>query len=157
MEKNYTVAEGLVLLNQKYREYAPQNEETLRRAIRSGKLKAQIRRGREGSLIAEKDLLEYGQNYAARMQLLGSGFAAKASAVQLSGGQGLKRYVEMMEEALKSGETGKWEFKLRLIEARSRWAERENRLKEQIQKLQAEADQCREEEKLFDQEIMKRM
>ena len=71
MEKNYTVSEGLVLLKQKYFEYAPQNEETLRRAIRSGKLKAQLRRGREGSLIGEKDLLEYGEKYAARRQLLG--------------------------------------------------------------------------------------
>ena len=95
MEKNYTVSEGLVLLKQKYFEYAPQNEETLRRAIRSGKLKAQLRRGREGSLIGEKDLLEYGEKYAARRQLLGGGFAAKASALAVPD-QGLVRYVDLM-------------------------------------------------------------
>ena len=155
MEKNHTVSEGLVLLKQKYFEYAPQNEETLRRAIRSGKLKAQLRRGREGSVIGEKDLLEYGEKYAARRQLLGGGFAAKASALAVPD-QGLVRYVDLMQEAMETGEAKEWAFKLRLIEARNRWTERESRLKEQIQKLQAEAEQCRREEGLFDQEIMKR-
>lgn len=154
MNKKYTVTQAIDFLNNKFSGYAPKNEETLRRAIRSGKLKAEIRRGKEGSLIDEEDLLAYGRSYALRLQVSNTDFAAaKAGGTQLETGESPKCFVEIVKEVQENRTMDFMEYKIRLMEERSRWASKEGGLRAEIQKLQIELDECRMELDLFEKEI----
>lgn len=153
MGKKYTVTQAILFLNEKFQGFAPQNEETLRRAIRSGRLKAELRRGKEGSLIEEDDLLSYGQNYALRLQVTAPDFIAAKVEERPVPETSLKCFVDVVKDAMEKKIIHTLEYKLRLIEARDRWAEKEGGLKEQMQKLQTELDQCQREMALFENEI----
>lgn len=155
LKKTYTVSEAIEFLREEHGRYAPKSEETLRRAIRSGKLKAEVRRGREGSVIDEPDLRAYGKAYALKAKVLGD-TAAAAKSVRKETKDQPKKYVEFMTEAIRSGRTNDWGFRLSMITERDKWARKEAELKERLQSLQSEADMCRQEKELFDKEIMKK-
>lgn len=154
MNKQYTVTQAIDFLNKSFLGYAPKNEETLRRAIRSGKLKAEVRRGKEGSLIDEKDLIEYGRGYALRLQVTNTDFeAAKTGGIQLETDESPKRFIEIIKEVQEANSLELTEYKIRLMEARRKWAAKEGVLRAEIQKLQIELDDCQMELALFEKEI----
>ena len=154
MAKQYTVIQAMDFLNKTFSGYAPKNEETLRRAIRSGKLKAEVRRGKEGSLIDEEDLLAYGRSYALRLQVINTDVeAAKEGGTRLETGESPKRFVDVIKEVQENRALDLTEYKIRLMETRNRWAAKEGSLRSEIQKLQIELDDCRMELDLFEKEI----
>lgn len=156
MDKMYTVTQALQFLNAQFGEYSPQNEETLRRAIRSGRLKAVIRRGKEGSLIQEEDLMAYGRGYALKRQIgkidLRELTAAKAGEGENEPAHSPQHFLEVVR-ASQETDLGLTDYKFRLLEAHKAWKIREGQLKLQFQKLESQIEECRQEADLFEKEL----
>lgn len=158
MNRQYTVVQAIDFLNEKFSGYAPKNEETLRRAIRTGRLKAQVRRGKEGSLIREEDLLAYGSNYALRMQAANTGIAdfraAKVGDSSLKKVDSCKCFADIIRETQEDNALDFASYKLRLIELRRQWTVKEGELRAKQDQIQTELKECQMELELFEKEIL---
>lgn len=156
MDKMYTVTQALQYLNAQFGEHSPQNEETLRRAIRSGRLKAEVRRGKEGSLIQEEDLMAYGRGYALKRQIgkidLRELTAAKEGGGENESAHSPQHFLEVVK-ASQETDMGLTDYKLRLLEAKKAWKTREGQLKLQLQKLESQLEECHQEVELFEKEL----
>lgn len=160
--KTYTVSEAIVFLNKLIPNIAPKSEETLRRAIRNGQLKAQVNLGREGSKILEEDLIAYSEMYKNRVSYnkqAQSKICGQENAVNLDMFSNinnnigssivdvLRRYIS--DENEKNIDM----FKLDLYEKKKYWENKRKSLLKQKQDLESEIESCESEIAAFEKEI----
>lgn len=152
----FTISEALVYLNTILPGVAPKNEETLRRAIRSGELKAEVSLGRAGSRIKEEDLLEYCKKYTRNGLLTPRNESVLMKIVlQDKNLVGIPSLLELVTSFGERCETDKINYKIKLLESRNLWNERRIVIQKNIDQLQIELQKCQDEMKAFDIEISK--
>lgn len=146
----FSVVEALQYLNKMAPGSAPKNEETLRRAIRSGELKAEINRGREGSKIAETDLVAYGRRYISRQK--GNTMLYKTDEAQISGLMLPKTTAEILKNAVLQNESPGM-IKIEFLENKRKWAERAASLRVKLQEIENEINMCESEIEAMEYEL----
>jgi hypothetical protein len=157
--RTFSVTEALIYLNELIPGLAPKNEETLRRAIRNGELKAEQRLGRGGNKISESDLIEYSKKYISKSFLKDSKDNLKAALMNFLPADMLPFQEVMLTDVLKHHIDSKGEnnlqLKIQLLEARKRWEKKRNLILLKIQSLENELSICNNEITAFDREIDK--
>ncbi len=156
--KYFSVSEALAYLNHLYPTTAPRNEETLRRAIRSGELKAEQRLGRGGNRINEIDLIEYSKKYQKKALVQNIKINANLQPVE-SFSTGLVPNSDfslsqiLKEHISEDGGDNLKLLKVQLLEARKKWANKRDLTLNKIQLLNNEVSYCNSEIKLIDEEL----
>lgn len=152
--KVFSVTEAIVYLNEVMPGYAPKNEETLRRAIRSGELVCERNVGRDGNRIQEANLLEYGRKYRDRML---SRLSKKDEEPAAGGSDDSVVYLrDLLRKYSGSAGYDQMAVKIEMLEARTRWLEKRNGILSRLQALQNELSVCDSEIRALEGEIAKR-
>ncbi|MBR3932300.1 MAG: hypothetical protein IKJ68_00115 [Clostridia bacterium] len=150
----FNVTEAIQYLNKLAPDVAPKNEETLRRAIRSGELPAEINRGRDGSKIAENDLVAFGRKYIAK-QARKQGVANSVSPLEKVSKLMLPSSIsEILKNAIYLGEKPEI-TKIKILENKRKWEELAAETKLKIQELENELNICQSEIKAMIEELAK--
>lgn len=156
--RTFNVSEALVYLNTLLPNSAPKNEETLRRAIRNGELKAEVNAGRVGSKIREEDLLEYSKKYDKGG--LSSGFTKIENpllkiVLQDRNLMEIPRLLDVMVAFGQRCETDRIGYKIKLMETRNLWDDKRIEIQKNIDQLVIELQKCQDEINAIDVEISK--
>ncbi len=150
----FNVTEALQYLNKLAPDVSPRNEETLRRAIRNGELPAEVNRGREGSRIAEADLINFGRKYIAKQSkktsLAFPGVEAEASVASLMLPATL---AEILANAVHNDEK-QTITKIKILENKRKWEQCAAELKVKISELENELALCESEINAMSRELM---
>ena len=151
----FNVTEAIQYLNKLAPDVAPKNEETLRRAIRSGELPAEVNRGRDGSKIAENDLVAFGRKYIARQnKKSGVSFSTNMPLEKISKLMLPNTISEILKNAAYSNESPEI-TKIKLLENIRKWEERAADIKMKIQELENELSICKSEINAMNGELSK--
>lgn len=141
----FNVTEAIQYLNKLAPDVAPKNEETLRRAIRSGELPAEINRGRDGSKIAENDLVAFGRKYIAKQNKKnGASFAGNMPLEKVSKLMLPSTISEILNNAVYSDESPEI-TRIKILENKRKWEERAADIRMKIQEFENELSICESE------------
>lgn len=151
----FNVTEAIQYLKKLAPDAAPKNEETLRRAIRSGELPAEVNRGREGSKIAENDLVAFGRRYIAKQsKISGVSFSANMPLEKISKLMLPSTITEILKNAISSNE--EYELtRIKILENKRKWEERAADIKMKIQEFENELSICESEIEAMNGELSK--
>lgn len=156
--RTFNISEALVYLNTLLPDSAPKNEETLRRAIRNGELKAEVSAGRAGSKIKEEDLLEYSKKYEKSSF---STFLPKVEnplmkmVIQDKNLHEIPHLIDIMVAFGQRSETDRIGYKIKLLENRKLWDEKRIAIQKNLDQLMIELQKCQDEINALDVEISK--
>lgn len=156
--REFTVAQAMQYLRELYPDVAPRNEETLRRAIRDGELKAARGFGRNGHRITEDALMEYSEKYAQKLKRYQS--RARNMATPLPTGeepQQPPKYTleEILTMQAENQLPGGAAMRLELLKALKIWEKRRSNVRVEMQKLENELDSIDKEIGLLEGELKK--
>lgn len=156
--REFTVAQAMQYLRELYPDVAPRNEETLRRAIRDGELKADRGYGRNGHRITEEDLNEYSEKYAQKLKRYQSRARNLTKAVPAEEAESqAPKYTlaELLQMQAQSQLEGDAAMRLEILKALKIWEMRRSNIRVELQKLENELDGVNNEIRLLESELRK--
>ncbi|MDF2539179.1 MAG: hypothetical protein K0S76_2200 [Herbinix sp.] len=156
--RTFNISEALVYLNTILPNSAPKNEETLRRAIRNGELKAEVNPGRVGSKIKEEDLLEYSKKYTKSgivVSLPRTENPLMKMVLQDKNLTEIPRLLDVMVAVGQRSDLDRISYNIKLLETRNMWDEKRIAIQMNIDQLMIELQKCQDEINAFDVEIGK--
>lgn len=154
----FNVTEALIYLNELLPGIAPRNEETLRRAIRSGELKAETNLGREGNRIKESDLIAFSKKYAAKAFIKNNKANTRFAAMDVIPQSILPNEDVTLADLLKKylyQTDQKDMLKIELLENKKKWEDKRNVVLTKIQALDNELTKCNSEISAYENELKK--
>jgi len=153
----FNVTEAIIYLNELMPGIAPRNEETLRRAIRNGELKAETNLGREGNKINESDLIAYSKKYAAKAFIKNNKANTRFASMSMTPPSLMPEedvtIADVLKKYLNKTDTSKDLFKIELLENKKKWEEKRNVILTKMQALENELSKCNSEINAFEDEL----